>query len=127
LKASRYRLTHRNFGRVLFPGCFAYHYVGADIINGGISQLYGYSTWSLILTAIKACQQAKAGEEERLLKEIVLYYHQKGRSRLEKQLPENSFDDIKQPMEKSLSQLEDEYYALNQYNVPSLLNDESLC
>jgi len=108
---------------------FALHYVNADLLNGGISQLNSNPTWSLILTAIKACQQASAPKIEYLLKEIVLYYYQRGRSRLKKEIPDGFFDGFDQPLAKSLTELEDEYYAQdkNVENVLTMLrSDESL-
>jgi hypothetical protein len=46
---------------ILPPGyalCFAFHYTNADISNGGISQLYGNSTWQLIHMAQRAAEIA---------------------------------------------------------------------
>jgi hypothetical protein len=112
-----------------FGCCFAFHYVDADICNGGISQLYANSTWSLLLTAIAACQHAGTIELEHVLKQIVLYYHQKGRSRFKKQLSEDFFEGLERPMNKSLSELDDEYFALEserQKVVGCLVKTESL-
>jgi len=109
--------------------CFAFHYVDAEIINGGISQLYSNPTWSLVLAAIEACHRAKSTKLEQILREVVLYYHQRDRSRLKRQLTEEFFAGIKRPMAKSLSELEDEYNALDQEKgmvIPILLSDESL-
>ncbi|MDX1926316.1 MAG: DUF4375 domain-containing protein, partial [Pirellulaceae bacterium] len=61
--------------------CYAYHYVQEDILNGGISQLYSNSTWSLILEAENAANIAGQKNIAALLRQIVYYYHKKGRSK----------------------------------------------
>jgi hypothetical protein len=108
--------------------CFAFHHINTDVCNGGISQLYANSTWALIPTAVQACKAARCFELEQLLRKIVLYYHQKGRSRLKRQIPENFFGDLEHTMCKSLAELEDEFFSLiDQRNavVPNLLATES--
>ncbi|MDH5738772.1 MAG: DMP19 family protein [Nitrospira sp.] len=99
----------------LTPGykyCFAFHYVDADICNGGITQLYENPTWVLITTAVEACNCAGAFELEMLLRQVVLYYHQRGRSRLKKKLCPDFFDGLDLSTKKTLSELEDEYLSL---------------
>jgi hypothetical protein len=93
--------------------CFAFRYVDADICNGGISQLYANSTWPLTLSAYHAAVEAEAPDVARVLKEVIYYYHRTGRSRFKRQLSEAFFHDLPKAWDKSLSQLEDEYYALD--------------
>src|SRR5262245_36872986 len=66
--------------------CFAFSYVSADILNGGISQLYGNSTWCLIPDAIMAAEAASETKISQALREIVYYYHRKGRSKLSRRM-----------------------------------------
>jgi hypothetical protein len=96
-----------------FSYCFAFRYVDADICNGGFSQLHANSTWPLTLSAYHAAVQAEAREVARVLKEAIFYYHRAGRSRFKRQLSETFFDDLPKAWDKSLSQLDDEHYALD--------------
>ena len=102
---------------------FAYNYVDADICNGGVSGLNRGTTWHLVPTAVDAARIAGYFEIERLLKEIVLYYHERGRSRMKKLITDDYFAGIDRPLDKSLSEIEDEWYALaDRYEViPALL------
>jgi hypothetical protein len=93
--------------------CFAFRFVDADICNGGFSQLYGNSTWPLTLVAQQAAAQAGAMGVARVLKEAIFYFHRTGRSRFKRQVPDGFFDGIGKTWNKSLSDLEDEYYALS--------------
>jgi hypothetical protein len=90
---------------------FAFNYVNADISNGGLTQLHANSTWTLILRAIEAAHLAGYPELERLLKEAVLYYHEQGRSRLKRQIGEEFFEGFDRPFTRSISDIEDDYYA----------------
>lgn len=92
--------------------CFAMHYVHADIFNGGISQLYGNSTWCLILDAVGAANAAGQEEVADVLREIVYYYHSKGRSKLKRRITVDYFNGIPAGWDKSLEQLEDDYFTL---------------
>ena len=101
--------------RQLPPGyamCFASHYVHADILNGGISQLYANSTWSLILDAIDAAEKGGVSTVAKVLKEIVFYYHQSGRSKLKRRISEGYFNDMPDNWSKTFEQLDDEYFDL---------------
>jgi len=102
--------------QALPPGysyCFAFRYVDADICNGGFSQLYANSTWPLTLSAYHAAAQAEELNVARVLKEAIYYYHRAGRSRFKRQLSDAFFDALPKAWDKSLSQLDDEYYALD--------------
>ena len=92
--------------------CFAFHYVHADILNGGISQLYANSTWALIVDAEDAAKTAGIEEVSRMLREITYYYHLKGRSKHKRRLTDDYFADIPADWGKSLTVLDDEYFAL---------------
>jgi hypothetical protein len=92
--------------------CFAYHYVHADILNGGISQLYSNSTWSLILQAEIAASLAGMTNVSTLLREIVYYYHVKGRSKHKLSIAEDYFAELRPNWSKSLKELDDEYFTL---------------
>ena len=92
--------------------CFAFHYVHSDILNGGISQLYSNSTWSLVVDAEDAAQQAGLQAVSSLLREIVYYYHRQGRSKHKRRLGEDYFSEIPSGWDKSLSQLDDQYFAM---------------
>jgi hypothetical protein len=108
--------------------CFAFSYVDSDICNGGISQLYGNSTWALMPNAVSASDNAQMQELSLLLREIILYYHQKGRSKLKRQIGDDYFANLDHPMEKSLEQLEDEYFALDELRnqlIPRLCESDS--
>jgi len=106
--------------------CFASHYVQADIFNGGISQLHANSTWSLILDAIAAAESANLPPDARVLKEIVYYYHKKGRSKLKRRIDDSYFTDMPDDWNKSLEQLDDEYFDLEaeiESVIPALCED----
>ena len=92
--------------------CFAFHYVHADILNGGISQLYGNSTWSLIVDAVEAAETANIHAVASLLREIIFYYHEKNRSKLKRRVTDEFFTSIPSGWQKSLAVLDDEYFAL---------------
>lgn len=92
--------------------CFAFHYVHADILNGGISQLYGNSTWPLIIDAEEAAREAGVEAVACLLREIMYYYHLKGRSKLKRRLTDEYFAGISKNWQKSLPALDDEYFSL---------------
>jgi hypothetical protein len=115
--------------RALPPGyamCFATHYVHSDIFNGGISQLYGNSTWALILDAIAAAENANVKPLATVLKEIVFYYHKRDRSKLKRQIDDNYFADMPDDWNKSLGQLDDEFFRLGDdcgNVIPTLCND----
>ena len=89
--------------------CFAFHHVHADILNGGISQLYSNSTWSLILHAEQAASAAGVAKVSTLLREIVYYYHLKGRSKHKRSLTDDYFTSLPSNWDKSLKQLDDDY------------------
>jgi hypothetical protein len=95
-----------------FSLCFAYQYVHADILNGGVSQLYSNSTWSMILEAENAASTAGQTNVSTLLREIVYYYHNNGRSKHKLSIPENYFAGLPANWNKSLEKLDDEYFAL---------------
>ena len=92
--------------------CFAFQNVDSDICNGGISQLHSNSTWALMPFAVTACDTAQADSLSLLLREIILYYHQRGRSKLKRHIGDDYFSGVPQLMEKTLDQLEDEYFEL---------------
>jgi hypothetical protein len=92
--------------------CFAAHHVVSEIMNGGAPQLYANSTWPLILTAEQAAREAGVPEVALVLREIVYYHHQKGRSRLERQLGDDFFASIPGGWDKSLKQLNDEFFGV---------------
>ena len=104
--------------------CFAFHYVDADLSNGGNSQLYSNSTWCLILTAQRAAEVAAANELSSVIKEIVYYYHRKGRSKLKRSIPDGYFNDMPKNWDKSLSDLENDYFALDSQREQII---ETLC
>lgn len=113
-RADSYREAHKLLER-LPPGylqCFAFNYIDADICNGGISQAYRNSTWSLMPMAVAACDTAESQTLSSLLRAMILYYHQSGRSKLKRQINDDYFIGIAQPVKKTLSQLEDEYFQL---------------
>ncbi len=106
--------------------CFASHYVQADIFNGGISQLYANSTWCLILDALQAAETAGVPKLATVLKDIVYYYHSKGRSKLKRRINDEYFADMPGDWNKSLEQLDDEYFDLGaecEKVIPTLCND----
>lgn len=115
--------------RALPPGyamCFASQYVHADICNGGVSQLYGNSTWPLILDAVAAAEHANVHQVAHLLKEIVYYYHKKDRSKLKRKIDDSYFIDMPNDWDKSLAQLDDEFFSLDselEQVVPALCNE----
>ncbi len=80
--------------------CFSFHHVHADIFNGGISQLYSNSTWALILDAAAAAESAGVHEASRVLREIVYYYHKKGRSKLKRRIDNDYFADVQDDWDK---------------------------
>jgi hypothetical protein len=94
--------------------CFSFHHVNADISNGGISQLYGNSTWPLIHMAQRAAEFSGSKQLAFLLKQIIFYYHRKGRSRLKRELSTTYFESIDSNWDRTLSELEDEYFSLEQ-------------
>ena len=101
--------------RALPPGyaqCFAWHYVQSDIFNGGISQLYGNSTWCLIIDAITAAENAGFQSVAMVLKEVVFYYHKRDRSKLKRRIDADYFNDMPDGWDKSLEQLEDAFFDL---------------
>ncbi len=89
---------------------YATNFVDVEIRNGGISQLYGNSSWGLMIDAIEGPQAFGYRKLSLTLKEIVFYYHRKGRSKLKRRTPEGFFDNLKPRWNKSLSTLEDDYY-----------------
>lgn len=89
---------------------FALNHVDADIRNGGIYQLYSNSTWHLMPDAIEGANSFGCRKLGGVLKEIVYYYHRDGRSKLRRKLPQSFFDNMPSIWNKSLGQLEDEYY-----------------
>ncbi|MBM3966583.1 MAG: DUF4375 domain-containing protein [Planctomycetes bacterium] len=94
--------------------CFAFHHVHSDILNGGISQLYSNSTWSLILHAERTAHEAGFSNVSTLLREIVYYYHLKGRSKLKRDVTEDYFTSLPSNWGKTLKQLDDEYCDIEQ-------------
>lgn len=92
--------------------CFAFTYVRADILNGGISQLYGNSTWCLVPDAIKAAEAAAEPKVAQVLREMVYYYHRKGRSKLSRRMSDDDFKSIRKTWNKSLGDLDEEFLAL---------------
>lgn len=92
--------------------CFAFHHVHSDVLNGGISQLYANSTWALILEAENAASQAGVSSVSTLLREIVYYYHLKGRSKHKRNLADDYFSALPLDWAKSLQQLDDEYFNI---------------
>ncbi len=92
--------------------CFAFHSVHTDILNGGISQLYSNSTWALILQAEVAASLAGMNNVSTLLREIVYYYHLQGRSKHKLSLAEDYFAELPPTWNKSLKQLDDEYFTI---------------
>lgn len=108
---------------------FAFHYVNADIRNGGFAQLYKNSTWHLILAATEASRVAGTPGVERIFRQAVLYYEQQGRSRLKTRLTDDFFTGINQPMERSLNEIEDEFFSMKAERhalLPALLANTSL-
>lgn len=106
-------MDHLRALSVLPPGygrCFAFNSVNADLCNGGIDQLRKNSTWQLVPTAIAACRSAGTESLERLLREIVLYYHERGRSKLARQLTDDYFAGIDRPLTKSIATMQTEYF-----------------
>ncbi len=102
--------------------CFAFHYVHAEILNGGISQLYSNSTWSLILEAEKAAMTAGLKNVATLLREIVYYYHTHGRSKLKLAITEEYFAELPPNWNRSLEELDNEYFALEDVANSVILN-----
>lgn len=92
--------------------CFAHDYVHSDICNGGISQAYSNSTWSLMLIAEQAAHRAGANNVSMLMREIVYYYHLKGRSKHKRNIPADYFAALPSEWDKSLKQLDDEHFRL---------------
>ena len=90
---------------------FALNYVDADIRNGGIPQLYQNTTWPLIFDAAEGARAFGWSELTQALIEIIYYYHRSGRSRLKRRIPPGYFDNLKEDWNKSLQQLEDQFYA----------------
>ncbi len=92
--------------------CFAYQYVHADIVNGGISQLYSNSTWSLILEAENAARTAGLKSVATLLREIIYYYHTQGRSKHKLSITEDYFAELPPNWNRSLEELDNEYLEI---------------
>ncbi|MCA8988129.1 MAG: DUF4375 domain-containing protein [Planctomycetaceae bacterium] len=92
--------------------CFAFHYVNADIWNGGISQLHGNSTWTMIPDAVEAAEAADNHRVASLLREVIYYYHQKNRSKLKRRITDDYFKSIPSGWQKTLAMLDDEYFAM---------------
>ena len=103
--------------------CFAFHYVNADILNGGVSQLYGNSTWCLILDAISAAKTAGYDDVSMTPHEIVYYYHLKGRSKLKRRIQDGFFKGFSTDWNKSIGEIDDDYFKLENSteNVISVL------
>ena len=89
---------------------YATNYVDAEIRNGGLSQLYVNSAWALMIAAVEGAEAFGCCKLSQTLKEIVFYYHRKGRSKLKRRISEGYFDSIKPRWNKSLDTLEGEYY-----------------
>lgn len=117
-RTARDRLSALPLGYLL---CFAYSQVQSEIDNGGISQLYSNSTWALIVDAERAAREADVASVSNLLREIIYYYHLKGRSKLKRSLQEGFFDSIPNDWNRSLSELEDEYFSLEEVNSVILI------
>jgi hypothetical protein len=103
---------------------FGFHYVYAEILNGGISQLHANPTWSLLLKAIEAARLAGRVDVERLLREALLYYREQGRSRFKRQITDDFFADLDRPLGRSLKELDGAIYHLGPEQVsvvPKLL------
>ncbi|EMB13465.1 DMP19 family protein [Rhodopirellula europaea] len=103
--------------QALPPGyalCYAFQHVHAEILNGGISQLYSNSAWSLILQAEEAARQAGVSRVSNLLREIVFYYHQRNRSKHKRSLAEDYFASLPSNWDKSLKQLDDDFFCMEQ-------------
>jgi len=90
---------------------YSIDYVDSDLRNGGISQLYSNSTWSLILDAIAGAKELDFLELANALTEILFYYHQKDRSKMKKRINEELFAGICSEWSKDLGTLEHQYYA----------------
>lgn len=106
--------------------CFAFHHVHADILNGGISQFYSNATWALILQAEQAAHEARTSSVSTTLREIVYFYHNKGRSKHKRSLPGDYFDALPVNWNKSLAQLEGQYFGIEDDAssvIPSLCRD----
>ncbi len=102
--------------------CFAYQHVHADISNGGISQLYSNSTWSLILEAENAAIAAGLKSVATLLREIVYYYHSQGRSKHKLSIAEDYFAELPPNWNRSLEELDDNYLALEEVAGSVIMN-----
>jgi hypothetical protein len=106
--------------------CFAFHHVHSEIFNGGVSQLYSNSSWRLILEAIRAAEAAQAIPVSDTLREVVYYYHLKGRSKLKRQLDDDYFARMDSNWGKSISQLDDQYFDQEEFAIrviPTLCAD----
>ncbi len=90
---------------------YATHYVDAEIRNGGISELHGNSAWVLMPDAIEGMNRFGCRKLSECLKEIVYYYHRKGRSKLKRRITDEYFSDLPPRWNKSLDVLEDQYYS----------------
>ncbi len=106
-KTARRQLQSLPTGYLL---CFAFHYVQAELLNGGVSQLYSSSTWSLILDAEEAAHVAGVAGVSTLLREIVYYYHLKGRSKHKRRIDDDYFSPLSTNWGKSLQQLDNNWY-----------------
>ena len=89
---------------------FCLLYVDADIRNGGIYQLHANSTWHLIFEAIQGARAFDCHNLAMALDGILFYYFRRGRSRMKRQIPKGYFEHMPANWNKSLDDLEDQYY-----------------
>ena len=76
--------------------------------------------------AIDAAETAGLTELSHLLVQIVFYYHRRNKSRLKRRIDKTVFDAIANGWDKSLKQLNDEYFELeNAANdvIPTLCSE----
>ncbi len=116
----------------LAPGyslLYAFNYVDAGISNAGVSGFYSSSAWPLILSAISACERAKAADVALVLREMILYYDRKGRSKLKRQMQSDYLSALENSPPRSIMDIENAYYTLapkRQAVWSSLLDDDEL-
>lgn len=95
--------------------CFAFHYVHAELLNGGVSQLHSNSAWPLIVDAVEAAETAGTKNVASLLREIIYYYHQRNRSKFKRRITDEYFAGIPSDWHKALTDLDAEYLTIEKH------------
>lgn len=89
---------------------YSFHYVDAEIRNGGIDQLHVNNTWFLLPTAIEGLISFGCPKLAGTLKRIILYYHRRRRARFALPTTQKLLNEVKLSRRASIDRLENEYY-----------------